>query len=217
LFLRRHGSEEWIGGTACAVAATIERPATVMTRPGHRCSETDGQSRPTPLRRTPTSDTALVVSPRVGQTTRAGRRAAVLADTGRPIRSHNPVDTTERDAGMLVRYPCPAPSHRWSSWPPLLAPRRPGRRRPPQAWPQLLGHDLDDRSGAAVLSGPAPLLEPAHDASSRLLAATAIGSPSSVRAPTAAGSAVRRAGRLDVPEPHREPIQVPPERLQPGT
>ena len=30
-------------------------------------------------------------------------------------------------------------------------------------------------------------------------------------------SAVRRAGRLDVPEPHREPIQVPPERRQPGT
>ena len=24
LFLRRHGSEEWIGGTACSVAAMIE-------------------------------------------------------------------------------------------------------------------------------------------------------------------------------------------------
>jgi len=34
----------------------------------------------------------------------------------------------------------PAPSHRWSSWLLLLAPRRPGRgrRRPAQA--QLLGH-----------------------------------------------------------------------------
>jgi hypothetical protein len=37
------------------------------------------------------------------------------------------------------------------------------RRRPPQAWPQLLGHDLHDRAGAAVLGGPAPLLELAHD------------------------------------------------------
>jgi len=39
------------------------------------------------------------------------------------------------------------------SWSPL----------PPQAWPQLLGHDLDDRPGAAILGGPAPLLKPAHD------------------------------------------------------
>jgi hypothetical protein len=30
-------------------------------------------------------------------------------------------------------------------------------------------------------------------------------------------AAACRAGRLDVPEPHHEPIQVPPERLQPGT
>jgi hypothetical protein len=46
-----------------------------------------------------------------------------------------------------------------------LAPRRlgRGRRRPPQARPQLVGHDLDGRAGAAVLSGPAALLEPAHD------------------------------------------------------
>jgi hypothetical protein len=29
--------------------------------------------------------------------------------------------------------------------------------------PQLLGHDLHDRSGAAVFGGPAPLLELAHD------------------------------------------------------
>jgi hypothetical protein len=44
-----------------------------------------------------------------------------------------------------------------------LAPRRPGRRRrrPPQARPQLLGHDLDHLPGAAVLGGPGPLLEPA--------------------------------------------------------
>jgi hypothetical protein len=44
-------------------------------------------------------------------------------------------------------------------------PRRPGRRRrrPTQAWPQLLGHDLDQLPAAAILSGPAPLLEPAHD------------------------------------------------------
>jgi hypothetical protein len=43
-----------------------------------------------------------------------------------------------------------------------LAPRRPGRRCgcPAQARPQLLGHDLDHRSGAAILSRPCPLLEP---------------------------------------------------------
>ena len=41
----------------------------------------------------------------------------------------------------------------------------PGRRgrRPAQARSQLLGHDLHDRPGAAVLSGPAPLLEPTGD------------------------------------------------------
>jgi hypothetical protein len=57
----------------------------------------------------------------------------------------------------------PAPSHCWSSW--LLAARGPGRRRrrPPQAWPQLLGQHRDHGSGAAVLGRPAPLLELAHD------------------------------------------------------
>jgi hypothetical protein len=62
---------------------------------------------------------------------------------------------------------CPASrsSHRWSSWLLVLAPRRPGRRRrrPPQARSELLGHDLDDLPGAAVLVGPGPLLEAAHD------------------------------------------------------
>jgi len=38
-----------------------------------------------------------------------------------------------------------------------------GRGHLPQARPQLLGHDLDHGSGAAVLSSPAPLLEPTHD------------------------------------------------------
>ena len=44
-------------------------------------------------------------------------------------------------------------------------PGRPSRGggRPPQAEAQLLGHDLHHRSGAAVLSRPGPLLEPAHD------------------------------------------------------
>jgi hypothetical protein len=54
-------------------------------------------------------------------------------------------ETTERNTGML-RVP-----HRriaCSNWLPILAPRRPGRRRrrrrcPAQVWPQLLGHDLD--------------------------------------------------------------------------
>ena len=32
-----------------------------------------------------------------------------------------------------------------------------------EARPQLLGHDLDDGSGAAILDGPGPLLESAHD------------------------------------------------------
>jgi hypothetical protein len=64
----------------------------------------------------------------------------LAARSGCPNRSCNPADTTERDAGMLVRYPCPAPSHRWSSWLPVLAPRRPsGRRRClGQAQPKLL-------------------------------------------------------------------------------
>jgi hypothetical protein len=60
--------------------------------------------------------------------------------------------------------PCFAsrPPHR-SSW--RLATRGPGRgrRRPPQAWTQLLGQHLHDGPAAAVLGGPAPLLEPAHD------------------------------------------------------
>jgi hypothetical protein len=46
-----------------------------------------------------------------------------------------------------------------------LAPRHPGRggRRPREAWPQLVGHDIDHGAGAAVLSGPGAQLEPAHD------------------------------------------------------
>jgi hypothetical protein len=46
-----------------------------------------------------------------------------------------------------------------------LAPRLPGRgrRRPPEARPQLVGYDLHDRAGAAVLGGPAPLQPSAHD------------------------------------------------------
>src|SRR5829696_8618651 len=71
-------------------------------------------------------------------------------------------------AGRWHAAPSPASRSplRWSSW--LLAPRRPGRpgrrrRRPTEARPQLLGHDLDGGAGAAVLSGPGALLEPAHD------------------------------------------------------
>jgi hypothetical protein len=54
-----------------------------------------------------------------------------------------------------------------SSWLLDLAPRRPGRRRrcPPEARPQLLGHHLHlhGRAGAAILGGPCPLLQSAHD------------------------------------------------------
>src|SRR5215207_5850124 len=63
---------------------------------------------------------------------------------------------------LLTRVP---PSHSWSSWLLAGAPGRPGRgrRRPAQARPQLLGQHLDDGSGASILSGPAPLLQAAHD------------------------------------------------------
>src|SRR4029453_15747294 len=56
-----------------------------------------------------------------------------------------------------------------------LTPRRPGRRRdrPPQTRPQLLGHDLDGGSGAAVLSGPGPLLKPAQKDPAALLSDSA--------------------------------------------
>ena len=37
------------------------------------------------------------------------------------------------------------------------------RRCPPQAWPELVGHNLDDLAGVVILSGPGPLLEPTHD------------------------------------------------------
>jgi hypothetical protein len=66
--------------------------------------------------------------------------------------------------GCLLLHPVPALLHGRSTR--LLAgvPYHLGRgRRPTKARPQLLGHDLDSRSGAAVLGGPAPLLEPAHD------------------------------------------------------
>jgi hypothetical protein len=70
------------------------------------------------------------------------------------------LDGAEREHASLG----PAPSHR-SSRLPLGAACRPGgrRRRPSQAWPKLLGHDLDSRLCGAVPSSPAPLLELAHD------------------------------------------------------
>jgi hypothetical protein len=73
-------------------------------------------------------------------------------------------------------------THRRSSWLLALAPRRPGRRRrPAQARPQLLGHDLDDGPGA----GPGRRLRrAAHRGAGR--AASASGGPA--------------AGALDVAE-----------------
>jgi hypothetical protein len=70
----------------------------------------------------------------------------------------------------------PSQSRSRSSWLLLPAPRRPGRRRrrPAQAWPQLLGHDLHGRSGRcrpqrstlAAGAGPPPRPGcPAHDES----------------------------------------------------
>src|SRR5215208_3517102 len=75
------------------------------------------------------------------------------------------MDTTERDAGMLLPHPRPRAVASLVELLLVAAPRRPGRRRrrPPQARSQLLGHDLDNRPGAAILSGPAPLLESTHD------------------------------------------------------
>jgi hypothetical protein len=68
-------------------------------------------------------------------------------------------DAAERQAAR------PVPPHR-SSWLPVGAARGPGHgcRRPTEARPELLGHDLDHGSGAAVLGGPTrrgPRLAPA--------------------------------------------------------
>jgi hypothetical protein len=65
----------------------------------------------------------------------------------------------QRTAGVLLLHP---PSRSPAALVELAA-RRPGRRCPPQAWSQLVGHDLDGRAGAAVLGRPGPLLEPTHD------------------------------------------------------
>jgi hypothetical protein len=70
---------------------------------------------------------------------------------------------SERNAGVLLLHPRPAPQLRWSSRLLVLARRRPGRRWPSAGSVQLRGHDLHGRPGAAVLGRPGPLLEPAHD------------------------------------------------------
>jgi hypothetical protein len=65
---------------------------------------------------------------------------------------------TEQDAGMLpLLPPRPAPPYRCSTWLAARAPSRPGRgrRRPPEARSQLVGHDLDHRP-RAVSSRPGP-------------------------------------------------------------
>src|SRR5947207_1511945 len=98
-----------------------------------------------------------------GRPPQAAARRAGLKDVEKLLPTNlTSTDTTEWNAGMLPR---PAPSHCWPSWLLAVAPRRPGGRCrcPPEARPQLLGHDLDHRPDAAILSRPAPLLEPAHD------------------------------------------------------
>ena len=85
--------------------------------------------------------------------------------TGRSEARH-PGDRLCSHGGSGTLASCSRPaSASLSGWLLALAPRRPGRRcrRPTQARPELLGHDLDHRPGAAVLSRPAPLLESAHD------------------------------------------------------
>jgi hypothetical protein len=63
--------------------------------------------------------------------------------------------------------PVSCSSHRWSIRLLALAPRRPWSWSPSTkvGSAQLVDHDhdLDHRPGAAVLSDPAPLLEPTHD------------------------------------------------------
>src|SRR5215211_46875 len=82
----------------------------------------------------------------------------------RPGQLHLSLVRTRR-SGTRACWPRPARRIAWSSWLLVLAPRRPGgrRRRPAQAWSQLVGHDLDDLPGAAVLGRPCPLLESTRD------------------------------------------------------
>jgi hypothetical protein len=63
---------------------------------------------------------------------------------------------------------CVPPRIARSTWLLALAARRPGGRRPTKAGAQLLGQHLDGRAGAAVLSGPCPLLEPRPTTTTRL-------------------------------------------------
>ena len=140
-------------------------------------AQTNVCARPRVLRRATAFVSAQVMLHRTGSpTTRAGvgTRSRLKALTSRSCsRLSTVLEGAQRaTARRRSQFPQadgaerhiarPAPPHRSSG---LLAARGPSRggRRPTQAWPQLLGHDLHDGAGAAVLSGPGPLLEAAHD------------------------------------------------------
>jgi hypothetical protein len=68
-------------------------------------------------------------------------------------------------SAQTVSWPPTQAVARVQGWLLALTARRPGRgrRRPPEARAELVGHNLDDLAGAAVLSRPGSLLEPPDD------------------------------------------------------
>jgi hypothetical protein len=98
-----------------------------------------------------------------------GRPQAGLEDVEKVLTATSMACQAERDTGMLLPLSASRSAITASTVNRrgLLAGAPSGLDwrggRPPQAWTQLLGDDLDDLAGAAVLSGPGPLLEPAHD------------------------------------------------------
>jgi len=87
----------------------------------------------------------------------AARRAGLEGEEELLTATLTSTDRTERDAGKSVpvqgnsRRPAPPGRPMLVSWPLLAdAPRRPSRRRPPAARPQLIGQDLDHRGGRSV-------------------------------------------------------------------
>src|SRR5215216_3683940 len=89
------------------------------------------------------------------RTAAAGGRPKAGLEFVEKLLTTNLTSTDTRSGTLRAGRSASRSSHRWSSWLLVLAPRRPGRRRrrPPKAWPQLLGQHFDHRSGAAVLGG----------------------------------------------------------------
>ena len=91
-----------------------------------------------------------------------GRPQAGLEFVEKLLTKLTSTDTTERNASMLRHVPHRRIAGRAGYWS-WLRVALVVVVRPTEARPQLLGHDLDDGSGAAILGRPGPLLEPAHD------------------------------------------------------